>query len=265
MASVRSWVSRLLCGTKSSKTAMWLVRVCVFLQRISTASGDGRHYCYPHFTCAVDTENIRRVFNDCRDIIQRMHLRQYELLWWAAVAFAPHTYPCIQAPPLTTTSQPTATLRFTQTLTDNRANQRATHHPPPFPRPSKKSSFSSVTRTEETTKVGISRTVVRHVCCTFSARERRPNQDPSVTAIPYFQLCSPLSRTLYPHVRSTTGDIQDPPLGLKASYQTRTNTNPSEKQALPLPPVGGGWNWTRQPEREEPIDGKLKTEGGRGE
>lgn len=53
----------------------------LFPQRISTASGDGRHYCYPHFTCAVDTENIRRVFNDCRDIIQRMHLRQYELLW----------------------------------------------------------------------------------------------------------------------------------------------------------------------------------------
>uniref|UniRef100_A0A8D2LVQ6 G protein subunit alpha L n=1 Tax=Varanus komodoensis TaxID=61221 RepID=A0A8D2LVQ6_VARKO len=48
--------------------------------RISTATGDGKHYCYPHFTCAVDTENIRRVFNDCRDIIQRMHLRQYELL-----------------------------------------------------------------------------------------------------------------------------------------------------------------------------------------
>lgn len=47
---------------------------------ISTASGDGRHYCYPHFTCAVDTDNIRKVFNDCRDIIQRMHLRQYELL-----------------------------------------------------------------------------------------------------------------------------------------------------------------------------------------
>jgi len=47
--------------------------------RIS-ASGGCRHYCYPHFTCAVDTENIRRVFNDCRDIIQRMHLKQYELL-----------------------------------------------------------------------------------------------------------------------------------------------------------------------------------------
>ncbi|OCT62468.1 hypothetical protein XELAEV_18043550mg [Xenopus laevis] len=52
----------------------------IIFVRISTASGDGRHYCYPHFTCAVDTENIRRVFNDCRDIIQRMHLRQYELL-----------------------------------------------------------------------------------------------------------------------------------------------------------------------------------------
>ncbi|KAJ8332695.1 hypothetical protein SKAU_G00424840 [Synaphobranchus kaupii] len=48
--------------------------------RISMASGDGCHYCYPHFTCAVDTENIRRVFNDCCDIFQRMHLRQYELL-----------------------------------------------------------------------------------------------------------------------------------------------------------------------------------------
>lgn len=69
---------------KMKKTALlWLLsRVVALLQRISTASGDGRHYCYPHFTCAVDTENIRRVFNDCRDIIQRMHLRQYELLWW---------------------------------------------------------------------------------------------------------------------------------------------------------------------------------------
>ncbi|PVD21499.1 hypothetical protein C0Q70_19673 [Pomacea canaliculata] len=34
--------------------------------RISTASGDGRHYCYPHFTCAVDTENIRRLHPDIR-------------------------------------------------------------------------------------------------------------------------------------------------------------------------------------------------------
>ena len=65
-------------------TGQYILKYSVFsFQRISTASGDGRHYCYPHFTCAVDTENIRRVFNDCRDIIQRMHLRQYELLWRA--------------------------------------------------------------------------------------------------------------------------------------------------------------------------------------
>lgn len=54
--------------------------VLFIFQRISSASGDGKHYCYPHFTCAVDTENIKKVFNDCRDIIQRMHLRNYELL-----------------------------------------------------------------------------------------------------------------------------------------------------------------------------------------
>lgn len=71
-------------GQKHWSKTLTRLYVCVSFQRISTASGDGRHYCYPHFTCAVDTENIRRVFNDCRDIIQRMHLRQYELLWWAA-------------------------------------------------------------------------------------------------------------------------------------------------------------------------------------
>lgn len=58
---------------------VYIINLQLF-QRISTAGGDGRHHCYPHFTCAVDTENIRRVFNDCRDIIQRIHLRQYELL-----------------------------------------------------------------------------------------------------------------------------------------------------------------------------------------
>ena len=48
-----------------------------------TNQGDKQHrsrHCYPHFTCAVDTENIRRVFNDCRDIIQRVHLTMYEIL-----------------------------------------------------------------------------------------------------------------------------------------------------------------------------------------
>jgi len=71
-------------ATSDNEENAEVVRAKYFIRdeflRISTASGDGRHYCYPHFTCAVDTENIRRVFNDCRDIIQRMHLRQYELL-----------------------------------------------------------------------------------------------------------------------------------------------------------------------------------------
>jgi hypothetical protein len=81
------------CGHKSegvnklkSNEHWWLLfdtklSIQSILQRISTAVGDSRHHCYPHFTCAVDTENIRRVFQDCRDIIQRIHLRQYELLW----------------------------------------------------------------------------------------------------------------------------------------------------------------------------------------
>jgi guanine nucleotide-binding protein G(s) subunit alpha len=51
-----------------------------FLKISAQTNESNRHFCYPHFTCAVDTENIRRVFNDCRDIIQRMHLMQYELL-----------------------------------------------------------------------------------------------------------------------------------------------------------------------------------------
>ncbi|KAL3089953.1 hypothetical protein niasHS_006405 [Heterodera schachtii] len=47
---------------------------------VTSKDNSHTHTCYPHFTCAVDTENIRRVFNDCRDIIQRIHLKQYELL-----------------------------------------------------------------------------------------------------------------------------------------------------------------------------------------
>uniref|UniRef100_A0A914MDL7 Uncharacterized protein n=1 Tax=Meloidogyne incognita TaxID=6306 RepID=A0A914MDL7_MELIC len=59
--------------------------VSKFRKKISSAGVTNKdnshtHTCYPHFTCAVDTENIRRVFNDCRDIIQRIHLKQYELL-----------------------------------------------------------------------------------------------------------------------------------------------------------------------------------------
>ncbi|VDD77526.1 unnamed protein product [Mesocestoides corti] len=71
----------LTCVRYANQLARQLHDVIVLANRKVTAdSNNGRHYCYPHLTCAVDTENIRRVFNDCRDIIQRMHLRQYELL-----------------------------------------------------------------------------------------------------------------------------------------------------------------------------------------
>eukprot|EP00057_Strongylocentrotus_purpuratus_P026298 XP_011680772.1 PREDICTED: guanine nucleotide-binding protein G(s) subunit alpha [Strongylocentrotus purpuratus] len=39
-----------------------------------------RKCCYPHYTCAVDTENIKKVFHYCEDIIQRENLKKYELL-----------------------------------------------------------------------------------------------------------------------------------------------------------------------------------------
>ena len=52
----------------------------------SLSGGDGwqhrTHYCYPFFTCAVDTESMRRAFSDCRDTIGRIvsPCRLYDLL-----------------------------------------------------------------------------------------------------------------------------------------------------------------------------------------
>lgn len=46
---------------------------------IVQATGTERHELYPHFTTAVDTENIRTVFNDCQEIIQREYLRLVNL------------------------------------------------------------------------------------------------------------------------------------------------------------------------------------------
>jgi len=81
------YVCQEACNDKDkshSEDSELVVRAKYFIRdeflKISTSTGEGKHYCYPHFTCAVDTENIRRVFNDCRDIIQRMHLKQYELI-----------------------------------------------------------------------------------------------------------------------------------------------------------------------------------------
>lgn len=38
------------------------------------------HDCFPHFTCAVDTKNIERIFGSCRVMIQREHLRKMGIL-----------------------------------------------------------------------------------------------------------------------------------------------------------------------------------------
>lgn len=63
----------------------WFVDKLLKKQRISTASGENKHYCYPHFTCAVDTENIRRVFDDCRDIIQVSYDISLQCLVWGCL------------------------------------------------------------------------------------------------------------------------------------------------------------------------------------
>nr|XP_060616221.1 guanine nucleotide-binding protein G(s) subunit alpha-like [Anolis sagrei ordinatus] len=39
-----------------------------------------KHSYYTHFTCAVDAENVQKAFNDCGDVIQRLHFRQYKSL-----------------------------------------------------------------------------------------------------------------------------------------------------------------------------------------
>lgn len=36
--------------------------------------------CYPHFTCALDTDHMRRIFEDCRIAIQKEHLDRFGIL-----------------------------------------------------------------------------------------------------------------------------------------------------------------------------------------
>nr|XP_060616222.1 guanine nucleotide-binding protein G(s) subunit alpha-like [Anolis sagrei ordinatus] len=37
-------------------------------------------YCYAHFTCAMDVENVQKVFNDCGNVILRIHTGYCKLL-----------------------------------------------------------------------------------------------------------------------------------------------------------------------------------------
>ncbi|XP_072036099.1 guanine nucleotide-binding protein G(s) subunit alpha-like isoform X1 [Amphiura filiformis] len=46
-------------------------------QKLSTTDGINdafKRRMYPHYTCAIDTEKIKRVFEDCKDMIVRLHL-----------------------------------------------------------------------------------------------------------------------------------------------------------------------------------------------
>ena len=54
----------------------------IFLRIVSDTKGTVHedHDCYPHFTCAVDTRNIERIFASCRFIIQREHLKKMGVL-----------------------------------------------------------------------------------------------------------------------------------------------------------------------------------------
>jgi len=46
---------------------------------ISAVSRESR-LCFPHFTCAVDTDNMRKIFEDCRLMIIRIHLDRFGIL-----------------------------------------------------------------------------------------------------------------------------------------------------------------------------------------
>lgn len=46
---------------------------------VSERDNNGSRRCYPHFTTAVDTENIKRVFADCQDMLQRAYMQKMGL------------------------------------------------------------------------------------------------------------------------------------------------------------------------------------------
>lgn len=57
-------------------------------ERMSSYAGPvSRRYLYTHFTCALDTENIRRVFEGCRRIVMRKNLVGTQLLWFGFTHF----------------------------------------------------------------------------------------------------------------------------------------------------------------------------------
>ncbi|KAL3315008.1 hypothetical protein Ciccas_006365 [Cichlidogyrus casuarinus] len=47
---------------------------------ISNRNADNTRRCYPHYTTAVDTNNIKRVFADCQNMLQRVYMAKMNML-----------------------------------------------------------------------------------------------------------------------------------------------------------------------------------------
>ena len=65
--------------------AKYFFRDCFLFQTQEAESEAGSssrssRLCFPHFTCAVDTNNMRKIFEDCRLMIQRIHLDRFGIL-----------------------------------------------------------------------------------------------------------------------------------------------------------------------------------------
>ena len=60
-------------------TARWFIREQ--FERISGYKNTSEvRRLYPHFTTAIDTDNIRNVFGDCKRIVNRINLRDFHML-----------------------------------------------------------------------------------------------------------------------------------------------------------------------------------------
>eukprot|EP00118_Oscarella_pearsei_P001574 m.7797 g.7797 ORF g.7797 m.7797 type:complete len:399 (+) comp19665_c0_seq1:1316-2512(+) len=62
------------------RAKLWLVEQFMQISWSSADDENGQRQCYPHFTTAIDTGNIKKVFNDCKHIIVNLHLEQMGLL-----------------------------------------------------------------------------------------------------------------------------------------------------------------------------------------
>lgn len=61
--------------------AMKFIRKLYEQQAVTHSSRETWKTLYPHFTCATDTNNIRRVFSDVKDTVLLKSLRDYGIIW----------------------------------------------------------------------------------------------------------------------------------------------------------------------------------------